>query len=97
MKGTKYVKLTLMVDTMSVIKWWFGASHHTDMGRRGRTCAMMSLVKEAAVSYSGKHKLNTKSSTESELVSAANMLVKMIWSLYFIQTQGYPVDQNIMY
>ena len=53
-KGTKYTKLTLTVDTMSVIKWWVDASHHTPMDCRGNTGAMMSLGKGAAVSYSGK-------------------------------------------
>ena len=39
----------------------------------------------------------TKISTESELISADEILVKVLWSLYFIQAQGYSVDQNIMY
>ena len=58
---------------------------------------MMSLGKGAAVSYSGKHKLNIKISTEPELISADDMLVKMLWSLYFIQAKGYSVYQDIMY
>ena len=52
---------------------------------REHTGAMMSLGKGAAVSYSIKHKLNTKSSTESELISADVMLVKLLWILYLIQ------------
>ena len=67
------------------------------MDFRGHKGAIMSLGKGAAVSYSGKHKLNTKSSTESELISADDMLVKGLCSLYFIQAQGYLVDQIIMY
>ena len=55
------------------------------------------LGKGATISHSGKQKLNTKSSTESELVGADDMLVKVLWRLYFIQSQGYTVDQNIMY
>ena len=97
LKVTKYTKLTLMVDTMSVIKWWVDVSHHTHMECRGHTGAIMSLVKWAVVSYSGKHKLKTKISTESELIFADDMLVKVLWSLYFIQAQGYSVTQNIMY
>ena len=40
------------------------------MDCKGHTGEMMSLGKGAALSYSEKHKLNTKSSTESELVGA---------------------------
>ena len=31
LKGTKYMKLTLEVDTMYFIKWWVDSSHHTHM------------------------------------------------------------------
>ena len=43
LKGTGYMKLTLTVDTMSIIKWWVDASHHTQMDLRGHTGDMMSL------------------------------------------------------
>ena len=97
LKGTKYMKLTLKVDTMYVIKCWVDASHLTHMDFRGHTGAMMSLGKGSAVIYSGKHKLNTKRLTESELMRSDGMLVKVLWGLYVIQSQGYSVDQNIMY
>ena len=67
------------------------------MDCRGNIVVMMSLGKGASVSYSGKHKLNRKILTESELISDDDMLVKVLWSLYFIQAQGYSVDQNILY
>ena len=46
-------------------------------------------------SYSRKHKFNTKRSTESELVGASDMLPQVLCSLYFIESQGYPVDHII--
>ena len=97
LKGTKYMKLTLTVDIISFIKWWVDASHHTHMEYRGHTVAMIYPGKDAAVSYSGKHNLNTIRSTKSELIIADDMLVKVLWSLYYIQAQGYSVDQSIIY
>ena len=85
LKGTKYMKLTLTVDTMAVIKWWVEASHHVHDNCRGHTGALMSLGKGTTLSHSSKHKLNTKSSTESELVSAEDILVKVLWSLYLFK------------
>ena len=67
------------------------------MDYTGHKGAMTYLGKGAAVSYYVKNKLNTNSSTESDLISADDMLVKVLWSLYFIQAKGYSVDQNIMY
>ena len=91
------MKVILTVDTMSIIKWWVDDLHHTHMECRGHTGAMMNLGKGATISHSGKHKLNTKSSTESKLFGADDMLVKVLWTLYFIQAQGYTVNQNIIH
>ena len=46
----------------------------------------------AVSSYSRKLKLNTRSSTESELVSADMYMPEMLWSLYFLRAQGYEVE-----
>ena len=87
LKATKYMKLTLTVVTISVIQWWVDASPHIHMDCRGNTVSMMTLGKGATIIHCVKHKLNTKSSTESGLVGADDMLVKVLWSLYFIQVQ----------
>ena len=65
----------------------------------GHTGAMMTLGggKGAVISYSAKQKLNTKSSTESELVGADQILSRVIWGLYFVEAQGYSIDRNIVY
>ena len=57
----------------------------------------MSLGRGAAVSKSTKHRINTKSLTESELVSPDDALPLILWCLYFIEALGYLVDQNIVY
>jgi hypothetical protein len=42
-------------------------------------------------------KCNTKSSTETELISFADKLVDIIWMRYFIKCQGYDLDKYIVY
>ncbi len=49
----------------------------------------MSLGGGAVVSSSTKHKINTKISTESELVVLDNALLMILWYLYFIEVQGH--------
>ena len=97
LNGTRYMKLTLEVNNLGVIKWWVDASHNVHEDCRGHTGALMTLGKGAAISGSWKHKLNTKSSTESELVGADQVLSQCLNSKYFIEAQGYKVDQNIMF
>ena len=53
---------------------------------------MFSLGRGAASSYSRKLKLNTRSSTETELVTADMFMPEMLWSLHFIQAQGYDAE-----
>ena len=67
------------------------------MDCRGHTGTVMSLGKGAVLSSSAKQKLNTKSSTESELVGAHDGLSLILWSRYFIEAQGYTIDHNILY
>ena len=49
----------------------------------------MTLGKGAVISFSRKQKINTKSSTETELVGVDDAMSEVLWSLYFIQEQGY--------
>ena len=50
------------------------------------------LGRGATSSYSRKIKLNTRSSTETELVTADMFMPEMLWSLHFIQAQGYETE-----
>ena len=64
---------------------------------KGHTGAMMSMSTGAIVNVSRRHKLNVGSSTESELTSIADVLGVMIRCKYFIEAQGYTIDNNILY
>jgi hypothetical protein len=46
---------------------------------------------------SSKQKLNTKSSTEAELVGASDYLPYPIWGKKFLEGQGYTLKENIFY
>ena len=41
--------------------------------------------------------MNTQSSTKAELVLIDDVLAKIIWTLYFIQHQGFNVSANMVY
>jgi hypothetical protein len=92
LNGTKYLKLRLTVDNMSVLKWFVDGSHNAHWDCRGHGGAVFSLGRGATSSYSRKLKLNTRSSTETELVTADMFMPEMLWSLHFIQAQGYDAD-----
>jgi hypothetical protein len=57
----------------------------------------MSFGQGMALSYSWKHKINTKSSTEAELVGVDDSLGYILWACYFMIEQGYDMDPSLLY
>ena len=57
----------------------------------------MTLGRGAPIVLSTKQKMNTRSSTECELVRADDLMPAVLWTRYFLKCQGYEVNDNIMY
>ena len=91
------MKLSLSVDDIGVIKWYVDASYNVHPDCWGQTGAMMSLGKGAVTSFSKKQKLNVRSYTEGELVGIDDALSSILWTRYFIESQGYTIEQNILF
>jgi len=63
-----------------------------------RRCCLCSTQRhEEPHGYGSKQNLNTKSLTEAELVGVDNVVSEIIWTQYFLQAQGYGVNDNIIY
>ena len=92
LNGTKYLKLNLSVDNLGILKWFVDGSHNVHWDCKGHGGAIFTMGKGATSSYSRKVKLNTRSSTETELVTADMFMPEMLWTLYFIQSQGYDAE-----
>ena len=59
--------------------------------------AMMSMGQGASISGSKKQKLNTKSSTKSDLVRVDDYMPMIIWVKYFLEAQGHIVGNNLLH
>ena len=46
---------------------------------------------------STKQKLNTRSSTETEIVGADDFMPAICWTRYFMEAQGYQVQDNVLF
>jgi len=55
------------------------------------------MGKGALMSASKKQKLNSKSSTESELIGVDDVVSQILWGRNFIQSLGYTVEHNILF
>ena len=97
LNGTEEAKLILSAENLSVIKWYVDAAFavHTDF--KSHTGAVMTFGQGAIQTLSRKQKLNTKSSTDAELVGADDAAVMILWTMLFLEAQGYKVERNVLY
>ena len=89
--------LTLEADSLQLVKWWVDASFavHTDM--KSHTGGALSLGKGVIFGTSTHQKINTRSSTETELVAMNEVLPHVLWTCYFLEAQGYGTSDSIVY
>jgi hypothetical protein len=64
---------------------------------RGHTGGGLSMGRGFPIVNSTKQKLNTRSSTETELVSVDDCMPAVLWTRLFLKAQGYGVQENIVY
>ena len=94
---TKDLTLTLSSTDLSTIFWWVDASFGVHDDCRSHTGAVMMMNHGAMFAMSSKQKLNNRSSTEAELVGVNDAMTMILWMKHFIEAQGYPVRENVIY
>ena len=63
---------------------------------RSHTGGVFTMGRGFPINSSTKQKLNTQSSTESELVAVDDMMPIVLWTWYFLMAQGYGVTGNLL-
>ena len=92
-----HLPLILGSDGKGDICWSVDAAFAVHKDMRGHTGAHMTIGQGTGVIISTKQKLNTKSSTECELVGVDEPLPMMLWTRLFAIAQLMNVDDNILY
>lgn len=95
--STPHIVLTLSASTLPMCKWWIDAEYATNLDCRSQTGGTFSLGKGSIINSSLKQKINTRSSTEAELVAMDDMASHVMWTNYFLQSQGYITNGTIIY
>ena len=87
----------LGAENMLNLLTWVDASYATHNDMRIHTGGCMSFGIGVLMPKSLKHKLNTKSSTESEVVGASDYLPNVIWTELFLKHQGILLQTSKFY
>ncbi len=90
------MKLTLVADEMNfIIHWYVDGLHQIHENCRGQIGSLMTLGKGAAISSLNKMNCNTRSSTETELISLHDKIPDFVWTRYFVECQGYDIHECV--
>ena len=91
MQATKDLVLVIALvfrDGKIVFKWCPDAAFAVHMDMKSHTGACVSVGEGAPCTVSAKQKLNTRSSTEAELVGADDIVPLALWMRLFVEAQG---------
>jgi hypothetical protein len=96
-RGTHMMPLILSVNGSDILKWWVDALFAVHHNMHGHSRGRLSLGQGFPIVSSTKQKLNTQSSTETEIVGADDFMPAMCWTHYFMKAQGHGVKDNILF
>ena len=86
--------LTLRADDLSIVKWYVDASFAVHPDFKSHTGVAMTYGSGVPIAVSRKQKLNTRSSTEAELVGVDDGINLILWTKLFLEAQGIDIEVN---
>ena len=89
--------MTLEADNHNNLYWYIDTSFTAHLGIKSYAGSVFTLGKGCISRSSTKQKINSRSTTESELTAVDDKIAKVIWSKRFIECQGFKVNLNIIY
>ena len=97
LKRTKDDVRVIGANSLSKLFTWIDAAYAVHDNMRGHTGGAISMGHGIIHGRAGMQKINTKSSTESELVGMAEYIPYNLWLLMFLEEQGYGIKENVIY
>ena len=78
LKGTETEYLTLGMNDIDILETWIDEEYDIHEDIKSHTGGMTSMERRAAMIKPSKHKINTKSSTEADVVGTSNYIPKTV-------------------
>ena len=97
LRGTIDLVLTIGADGITKMKSWVDVSYGTHDDCRSHTGAAISFGWGILLTKCQKQKLNTKSTTEGEIVGVSDFFPNMISARMLLEEQGFTLKENILY
>lgn len=79
------------------MKSWVDVSYAVHDDCQSHTGGAISWRLGVLLTKCQKQKLNTKSSTEGEVVEVSNFMLNMVWARMFLEAQGFILTENTLF
>ena len=96
LKDTLELHSTLRVNQHNILAWHVDASDGVHADGKGHASRTLTMGSGAACNQSTKQKLNTRSSTKSELTGADGSMSQVLCTNYFLEAQGHDSYDTIV-
>ena len=97
LKATKNDKQIIGMDDLWSLRTWIDGSYVVHENMRGHTGGGMSLGWGLVHTKATKQKLNSKSSTETEVIAVSEHVPYKIWLINFMEAQGYKFKDKVLF
>jgi hypothetical protein len=95
LERTKQEHLTLGATSFTTISGYIDAAYAVHPDRKSHTGGCITFGRGTLMMKSEKQKLNTKSSTEAEVVGNSDLAPDAIWAQRFLSAQGYDLKVEL--
>jgi hypothetical protein len=96
LKMTRDDMLVLEANNTQTLTWYVDAAFAVHADMHSPTGSTFSLGKGMIILDSTKQKVNSRSSTEAELIGVDDRISKILWAKRFIEYQGFKIKLNII-
>jgi hypothetical protein len=96
LRGDQDRPLVLKAENDGLLMWYVVALFAVHPNMRGHTGGGLTMGQGFLIVASWKQKMNTKSLTESKLVGINDMMPIMLWTCYFLLSQGCGIVENLL-
>ncbi len=97
LKATKNDVPRLFTNDTQTNEWYVDAAFAVHPNYKSHTGATLTFGSGVLASVSTKQKVNSRSSTEAELLAVDDVISKVLWTKLFVKAQGHKVQANIIY
>jgi hypothetical protein len=88
--------LTLEADNCQTLTWYIDAAFGVHEDMRSQTGSVFTMGKGSIILDALKQKVNSRTSTEAELIAVDDEVSKVLWTKQFLEWQNFKVKLNIV-